>query len=627
MKNILCRLAAIVLSLTLLISSASALTVDQALELLEDSYLREIPAEAYEAADLDELFALLGDPYTYYMTAERYEAFLSSVEGGSSLVGIGVSIQFTQEGVLIISTLKGGSAQDAGLQPGDLIIAVDGVSCVPADETAQARITGEPGTTVTITVRHTDGSVRDYVLVRRTVVIPNTETELLDGRIGYIVCDSFGTETGELFSEGIQQYADQAESWIVDLRNNPGGVTQSAVTALGLFSGAGYHLYLQDRFGGLYYYAYLANALTEAPVVVLTSSTTASAAEAFAAGIRDNFSGIIVGARTYGKGVAQILLTESESEYFSGDAIKVTAYRFYSGGANTTDLIGVIPTLLIPDEYSQAAAQALCGRRGATDGSWLGLEVANQFFCVDLDETAADTLAALFASLPPSARLWLDYGDDDWSECTVSQAAARLSVDYEDRWFTDLEGSAYADEINTLATYRLLLGDGTGAFLPERQITRAEICAMLAQLLGVTYTGPSSFSDVPDGAWYADDVNAIAALGLVEGDGAGRFYPNEVLTQEQFYAILGRVACYLNFAVDSYAQELTEDDLTELDRYAPWAREGTAVLAWSAQETLGQDESMLLDAPEALSPQAPILRDEAAACLYRVLHLLGILTT
>lgn len=625
MKKIFPILTAVILCFSLLVSSASALTVDQALELLEGSYLREIPDGAYQAADLDELFALLGDPYTYYMTAEEYAEFLSDLEGGVSLVGIGVSIQITQQGILILDTLKGGSAQDAGLQAGDLIVAVDGQSCVPADESAQARIAGDAGTYVTITVLHKDGSAEDYSLMRRSIVILNTEAELVHGHVGYIECDSFGEETGELFSQAVQLYDSQADCWIVDLRDNLGGVTASAVTAVGAFAGPGCHLYLQDKSGDVYYYDHEFAALSRDPVIVLTNGNTASASEAFAAGIRDNDSGIIVGTRTYGKGVAQILLTEDDSEYFDGDAMKVTAYRFFSGEGTTTDLIGVIPTLLVPNSQAAAVAQALCGDRDIGSEGKLLVEVSREAFAVELENTSTETLSAIFSALPPSAKVWLSRDTYFWDEYTLDQAAAQLGVSYTSRWFTDLADSPYADEINTLATYHLLLGDGTGAFHPESQLSRADMCAMLTHLLGITYSGSSFFSDVPDNAWYAESVNTMAYLGFVQGYN-GKFSPNEPLTREEFYTILGRVARYLNFAVDAYAQELTEDDLAPLSGYAAWAREGTAVLAWSNQEALDRSSSILLDDPENQPAHSPVLREEAAACMYRMLYALGVLT-
>ena len=123
MKQMLRRLLALLCALTLLAVPAAALSVEDALSILEENYIYPIPEAAYSAQTLDELFSQLEDPYTYYMSAEEYEAFLGSVEGTSSVSGIGASIQYTDEGILLVSVLPGGSAMDEGLQAGDLVIA------------------------------------------------------------------------------------------------------------------------------------------------------------------------------------------------------------------------------------------------------------------------------------------------------------------------------------------------------------------------------------------------------------------------------------------------------------------------------------------------------------------------
>ncbi|MBP3485305.1 MAG: PDZ domain-containing protein, partial [Oscillospiraceae bacterium] len=172
MKRVLGRLLAAVLTLALLVTPSLALSVEQAVELLEGFYVDTLPPEAYQAETVDELLALLGDPYTEYMTEEEYQRFLSNMEGGEAFVGIGVYIQLTDEGILIDSLIGGGGAEAAGLMAGDVIIAVGGVSCVPAASAHQALILGEEGSYVTLTVRRANGVVSDYLVQRRAVVIP-----------------------------------------------------------------------------------------------------------------------------------------------------------------------------------------------------------------------------------------------------------------------------------------------------------------------------------------------------------------------------------------------------------------------------------------------------------------------
>ena len=629
MKKYLSRLLALVLALILLVVPASALTVDQALELLEEIYYYEIPDEAYQAKTVEELIQILGDPYTDYMNPEEYQDFLASLEGETGLVGIGVTIQYTDEGILIVSTASGGSARQAGFQPGDLIVEIDGVSCVPATAASGDLISGQEGTTVEITILR-NGETSTHTLTRRPVVIPNTDIQLLDGGIGYIDCSTFGLETGKDFAGMLEANDSKVNVWILDLRGNPGGYTNAAVEMINALMGPGRYVYVEYNDGTVEYVPGLNRASTAKPVIVLTDTSSASSSEIVASNIRDGSRGITVGGRTYGKGVAQSILDESVlPDYFEdGGCLKVTVYRFYSTQFNTTDKVGVIPALLVDDDKVTDVALALCG---TADGAQLRLRLgASADYYIDPD-TDGDTLSALFAALPPQAKVsCLDGGK--FAKCTISQAADRLGVDYDSRWFIDVGDSKYADAINAMGAYELLQGDGKGSFSPKGQLTRAELCTMLARVLNVSYRGPSLFTDVSQDEWYGPSVNAMAYLELVNGVGGGKFDPGATLTQEEFFTIMGRIARFVNLQLDAYGDwvegggRLTLSQRTALNAYSDWARSSMAVLAWGMDEAMDDSAVDLLYAPmKELSPKTPILREEAAAGMYAVLSGLRIL--
>lgn len=634
MKTLFRRLFAVLLILSLSVSSASALSVDDALGLLEEHYVGNITDEAFLADTMDELFSSLGDLYTHYMDAEQYAAFLSSMDGGLGLVGIGVSVRLTENGILVTHVLPGSSAQSAGIAAGDLIVAIDETPCVPANESHQTLLSGVANTSVTLTLRRNDAF---YVctLLREAVTLPTVTFTYGEDGVGYIDCSSFGEDTGEQFRYGIINAHDRVNFWLLDLRSNPGGYSTSAISALGVLAGVGNYMFLRDKGGSLSYYNYANAANTDHPVVVLVDRDSASAAELAAAGIKGCGRGIVVGSRTYGKGVAQIILDQTtDPTLFNGDALKVTAYRFFSYDGNTTDHIGVIPTLMVDDESAEAVARSLSGvfREDHTTDGQLMLSISDQNFYIDLEDLTPATASALLSALPPQAKLYVGARTYYWDEITFDQAASLLNTTYESRWFDDVATSPYADEINALGTYSLLLGDGTGSFLPNAGLTRAQVCAMLAQLMNLSYDGPSLFSDVSGAAWYADEVNAMARLGLVKGVGNGKFQPNSVLSQQEFFTILGRMARYLNFRVDDYAYSFLDQYgnstlhlYPELDGFADWAREETALLAWSAEALGRSGQIMLFDELTALAPTAPITRGEAAASLYRMLSCTGIL--
>ena len=611
MKKYLSRLLSALLALSLLLAPASALTVDQALELLEEHYYYNIPDAAYEADSLDELFRLLGDPYTEYMTEEQYAAFQDAVEDTIDTVGIGVSIQFTDGGILVLTPLEGGSALEAGLQAGDLIVAIDGVSCVPADQSHRDLMLGREGTRVTVTVLR-DGETRDYSLTRRAIYIPNTRISLLDGGVGYVDCDSFGLDTGGLFTQGLQAYDSQVDCWILDLRGNGGGYVDAAADMLAALGGTGRYVYFVDKAGQVGVYARSGRAASSKPLLLLV----------------DGSRGFVIGSRTFGKGVGQAVLDKSSApEYFDGDVLKLTTGRFYSYGGNTTHRSGVIPTLLVDDAHAAAVADALSG--GSPESSSLCVQLGSHPFYVD-PGADRDTLTALLEAIPPQVPLF-HRGGGSFDPVTPAQAADRLGVDYHSRWFSDVSGSRYANSINALATYGLLSGSG-GRFNPEGQLTRAQLCMILARLLNVAYDGPSRFSDVSPSSWYGPSVNAVAELGLMTGSG-GRFDPNSPVTQEQFLAVLGRTARYLNFALDAYGSAVDSqpyDGLPlemqlSLAPYHRWAQSGVAVLAWGLEDALGGEGDLLYAPLRTLSPSAPVLREEAAAGIYALLSGLEIL--
>ena len=618
----LCCVAAMTITTT-----AQALSVEEAYDILQRSYVDKLPRAAQDAKSLDELFSYTDD-YTYYMTAEEYQAFLQGVEGDVSFAGIGAEITYVPEGIRIVSVLKGGGAEKAGLAAGDIIIAIESESCAPGGAEHRAKLLGEAGTSVTVTVRHADGTQADYTVTRALVTQTNT-TVSVTGGVGYIDCDSFGTQTGTYFQEGVRGNDSAVRAWIVDLRGNGGGLTSAAVSALGAFSGEGDLIYFVDQDGESTAQSYSGKDLTDKPAIVLMDSGSASASEIFAGGVLGTGSGIVIGTRSYGKGVAQVLYDESNCPYLHGDAVKVTAYRFYCAGGNTTDRIGVIPTLFLPQAQAAAAARLLSGEK-TKDGEYLHLVLNGCDFYIDIPaakENSSTALEAILTALTPSAVL---YWGENGGETALTPAQAREKCGFAAASaldFIDVAGSEYAGEINALAVSRIVFGN-QGKFRPSDTMTRAEVCALLAQALDLYWLADGYFTDVAKESWYAPSVNAMAAIGLVSGVGGGKFDPNATMTQEEFITVLGNLVEFVNLDARAFLDKKPLAILQPLPKYkgfSPWAIRSVELLTNSVFDEDGNAVNLYCTAFEDIEPKAPILRGQAAAALCRALRTTGVI--
>ncbi len=619
MKKLLSSLLALCLSLSLLLVPASALELDQAKELLSDLYVEGVPEDVLAMDSLDEILKALGDPYTFYMTAEQYDAFNQSVNG-RSVTGIGATVETAFDGgYRIMSVLPQSPAIEAGIRPGDILVAVDGVD-LTAEVDPRIPIVGEEGTSLTLTVKR-DGQLLEFKLVRRTVDIPIVTYELKNGA-GYIECISFGSSTAATMAEAIESLEDKTSVWIVDLRSNPGGDSGATADAASLFIGRGTMLYFRDG-DGTHYRDLLPRytKMTDKPVIVLTSEHSASGSELFSGDVRAYRSGIALGQRSFGKGTAQVVLDERNCTYMvDGEAMKITAYRFFSPDGATNHITGVLPTLLISPENTESAALLLSCAPSPHPENHLKIDLAGQTFYISLAEALKEenrsALTELLEALPPSAQVRYSTGQS-WNRCdpvVLSSLAKTLGLDFIPRTLSDTDGTPYQREIDTLTTYRILSGYEDGGFHPADPVTRAQFCTMVASALDLPDGKNSKFSDVRDGAWYAGAVTGMADMGFVSGYGDGRFGPGDIISYQEMVAILSRVAVWAS--MDGYylnQEELTQEEQVKFGDYVQWA----------------QIPARNLDALEALvegpAPTDAGTREVAAAMLCRLMESISLI--
>lgn len=611
MKKLLSSLLAMAMVLSLAVLPASALELEDAKQLLAVHYVDGVPPEVLELDSLDAILDALGDPYTFYMTPEQYQAFNQSVNG-RTVVGIGATVEtaYDNGGYRIMSVLPDSPALEAGVKPGDILTAADGVAMSP-DVDPRVPIVGEEGTPLTLTVSR-DGQILEFSLVRRAVSIPIVTYDRV-GDAGVIDCISFGATTPQSFLDAIRDMEEEISVWVVDLRSNPGGDSGATALTASLFTSGRVMLYFRDG-SGQYYYRPGVPGVTQKPVIVLTSEHSASGSELFAGDIRTYRCGIALGQRTLGKGTAQIVIDETNSSVMEpGEAMKITAYRFFAPDGATNHILGILPTLMISPDNTSAAAMLLTSPQPNRAGGWLKLELADQTFYLDAGEAVKEDNRAAFAelleSLPPSAKLYEGSMAQTWTQITPADLARREGLTFTPRSFADTADSPYAREIDTLCVY-LILNYETGSFHPGQDMTRREFSAMVSNALNLPLSDkPLRFSDVSADDAHAGDIAAMTELGFLSGRGDGTFGPDDPITSQEAVAVLSRVAAWTSMdGWDLDREPLLPEELLDFYDYAEWARVPARNL-----DTLG---ALLED----LSPTANLTREQGAAMLCHLME-------
>jgi carboxyl-terminal processing protease len=288
----------------------------------------------------------LDDPYTAYM--DPFEFTQSNISLDGEYEGIGAWVDTDSEYLTIISPMPGSPAAEAGLEPGDEIIAIDGEDMTGIDGNLVIReVLGPAGSTVTLTVRR-EGEPQplEFEVTRERIVIPSVESEMLEGDVAYIHLLQFGDRSaGELRDTLEEMLAQDPVGLILDLRFNGGGFLNSAIEITSEFIPEGVILYEEYGDGSRDTHRALRGGIaTEVPMVVLINEGSASASEILAGAIQDYERGLLVGTTSFGKGSVQIV-EELEDEQ---GAIRVTIARWLTPDERLIDGVGLEPDIEVP---------------------------------------------------------------------------------------------------------------------------------------------------------------------------------------------------------------------------------------------------------------------------------------
>lgn len=292
------------------------------------------------------------DRHSAYLDAEEYQDIRITASGRYS--GVGLEVSKADDRLLVIAPIDGTPAQKAGVLSGDEIVEIDGFSV--ANDGLDATIEmlrGRPGTAVSIKVARTDHEdPLTFRIVRQKIQVASVRHERIHPSIGYLRLSQFNDTTAGETTRAIDSMMEEAQDetgnmltgLVIDLRNNPGGILDSAVDVSDLFLDDGVIVSAEgrtpeSRFTRL---AHTGDVLDGATIAILVNRGSASASEIVAGALQDHNRATIVGTRTFGKGLVQTVMPLSR-----GRAIKLTTSHYYTPSGDSINGTGITPDVLV----------------------------------------------------------------------------------------------------------------------------------------------------------------------------------------------------------------------------------------------------------------------------------------
>ena len=283
---------------------------------------------AYKA--IEQMLASLDEPFTRFLRPEQYRSLQVNTSGELTGVGLQIALDAKTGMLEVVAPIAGAPADKAGIQPHDRILQIDGIPTAQITlEEAAARMRGKVGSRVSLVVSHTGVDQSEIQLVRDRIavnpVVASLYTPPKGVPIGYIRLMQFNANAAVEVAHAIARLEQQgADAYILDLRNNPGGLLQAGIEIARLWLDEGPIVYTVNRQGIQGSFEAFGSALTHDPLVVLVNQGTASASEILAGALQDDGRAKIVGETTFGKGLIQSLFELSDG---SGMAVTVAKYE------------------------------------------------------------------------------------------------------------------------------------------------------------------------------------------------------------------------------------------------------------------------------------------------------------
>lgn len=325
---------------------------------IRDNFYREVPDDAVLEGMLAGYVSGLGDKYSVYRSNEAFTAYQDNTSG--VYTGIGISIRQNEEGFAeIVDVTENSPAEKKGIESGDILLEVEGISLKASYQEAISLIAGEVGTSVKLRIRKSDSNTeKNLTLVRAQLdEITVQSAYLADEQIGYIYISKFRSVSVSQFETARQDLLKQgAKAFIFDVRNNGGGVLSALERMTDPILPEGELAFSYDKDGNANPILTSDANFEQMPYVVLINGNTASAAELFACALRDYAEAVLVGEKTFGKGIMQSTFD------LAGGGVTLTTATYSTGKTECYHEIGLepdVPAALEPEakeDYQLAAA-------------------------------------------------------------------------------------------------------------------------------------------------------------------------------------------------------------------------------------------------------------------------------
>ena len=327
------------------------------LDLIENNYVDEVESKELTKQAINGMLRTL-DPYSVYLSPENFNAL--EVDTYGEFGGLGIEVTNKNGLLTIISPIEDTPASRAGIKSGDVILAIDGKS-VSGLSSAEAvkQLRGPVGSKVLLSIRSKGTKEpRNVTLKREVVRIKSVKSEMLEGNIAYIKVLQFQKNSRDDFLNNYKnlnkQSGNNLNGLIIDLRNNPGGLLDQAVSMADDFIDEGVIVSVRGR-SVEQSKEYLANNnynIESKYTIVLVNEGSASASEVLAGALKDTGNATIVGSNTFGKGSVQAIIKLDD-----GSGVKLTTARFFTPKGSAINKVGVVPDVLIKNDKKDKDAQ------------------------------------------------------------------------------------------------------------------------------------------------------------------------------------------------------------------------------------------------------------------------------